>query len=82
MPVCGYVVLPVPGATARLAARLAAIPGCEPTPAEQGDLLILVTDTADAAEEARLQEALQQVAEIECMVLAFGEITENSDVTA
>ncbi|HJP30270.1 MAG TPA: hypothetical protein QGF95_06920 [Candidatus Latescibacteria bacterium] len=75
MPVCSYLVFPQPDAEG-LAARLAALPGCETMPADNADLLILVTDTPDPEAEEELQDKLQNVPGIQCMVLTFGDIDE------
>ncbi len=75
MPVCSYLVFPHANAV-DLSARLSALPGCEATPADNADLLILVTDTADAEAEELLQAQLADVDGVQCMVLTFGDINE------
>ena len=74
MPICSYVVFPQPGRRDELAERLAALPDCDVEPAANRDLLLLVTDTEDLAEEHRLQARLSAIDAIQCMVLTFGEI--------
>ena len=74
MPICSYVVLPAKGATTRLVARLATLPGCQVARADRHDALLLVTDTADPEEERRLTETLGGVPEIAAMMLAFGQV--------
>ena len=49
MGIRGYLVLTEPGAAAATALRIAALPGCEALPAERHDVLLLVTETEDAA---------------------------------
>lgn len=73
MPVCSYLVFPR-SAPAELAQRLRRLPGCEVTPADNADLLILVTDTADDDSEQTLQQQLRDESDIQCMVLTFGDI--------
>jgi|APSaa5957512622_1039677.scaffolds.fasta_scaffold132566_2 nitrate reductase NapAB chaperone NapD len=73
MPVCSYLVFPRPDAD-DLAQRLAALPGCEVTPADNADLLILLTETPDMAAEEQLQTQLEGVAGIQCLVLTFGDL--------
>ncbi len=80
MPVCSYLVFPHADAV-DLAARLCSLPGCDAMPADNADLLILVTDTADAAAEEQLQTELAAVEGVQCMVLTFGDINE-ADVPA
>ena len=81
MPVCSYLVFPH-GAAADLARRLDAIPDCSVSTADNADLLILVTDTADSDAEARLQERLDAEADIQCRVLTFGDIAPDAGTQA
>jgi nitrate reductase NapAB chaperone NapD len=74
MPVCSYVVIPEPGSAAAVAARLAALPGCETVRAENRDVILLVTDTSSDAEEAALRRALDATPGILTIVLAFGDL--------
>jgi nitrate reductase NapAB chaperone NapD len=74
MPVCSYVVIPREGAVAAVEARLLALPGCEVVRAENRDLLLLVTDTADAEQEQALTRTLESMDGIASMVLTFGEL--------
>lgn len=74
MPVCSYVVFPRPGAATRLAEHLAALPGCQVEPADNRDLLLMVTDTPDAEAEHALRDRLESLEDVLGMVLAFGEI--------
>lgn len=77
MPVCSYLVFPRPGVTA-LGDRLASLEHCDVAPAENEDLLILVTDTPDQQAEESLQETLRAEREIGCMVLTFGDIASDA----
>ena len=74
MPVCSYVVHPVPGRMHSLTKTLNSMKGCEVTPAKEHELLILVTETNSPQEEYALQEKLTHQDDIECLALAFGEI--------
>ena len=47
MPVFSYLAYPVPGEKEALLNELAAIDYCETTPADNQEILILVTDTPD-----------------------------------
>jgi nitrate reductase NapAB chaperone NapD len=85
MPVCSYLVIPETGAVERLAARLAALPGCEVAPAENRDLLLLVTDTPDTETDRKLRRTVEDMEGIHALVLTFGEIdpeTEEADTLA
>jgi len=74
MAICSYLVIPRPGETDTLCRHLGALPGCEVTPAENCDLLVLVTDTPDRAGEERLRDRIQRLDGIQALVLTFGEV--------
>jgi nitrate reductase NapAB chaperone NapD len=74
MPVCSYLVIPEEGATEEVAARLGALPGCDVAPAENRDLLLLVTDTPGPEEDTALRDRLEAMEGIHALILAFGEI--------
>ena len=72
MPVCSYVVFPRPGQTRELATQLAALPGCSAEVPEEGEVLVLDTDTVTDAHEKALQADLRELEDIHCMVMTFG----------
>jgi nitrate reductase NapAB chaperone NapD len=74
MPICSYLVMPEPGATDAVRERLSALPGCDVLQAENRDLLVLVTDTADRAAEAALRARVEALEGIGALVLTFGEV--------
>lgn len=74
MPICSYLVLTASGAADALATKLAVLPGCEIFPAENRDLLILVTDTPGPAEDEELRLSLLELNGIEALLLTFGEL--------
>jgi nitrate reductase NapAB chaperone NapD len=74
MPTCGYIVFTRPGSRDTVAERLRGIEGCEVVPAENRDVLLLVTDAAGAEADDRLRRDVEAIADIECLVLSFGEI--------
>ena len=74
MPVCSYLVIAAEGEAAAVAAQLTRLRGCEVTPAENGDVLILVTDTAGAAEDTDLRDHLGEIEGIQALLLTFGEL--------
>jgi hypothetical protein len=51
MPAFSYLAYPVPGAKKELLTDLAALDYCEATPADNQEILILVTDTPDENKE-------------------------------
>ena len=80
MPICSYVVHPVSGRKRHLVETLKSIKGCEVTPANNHELLLLVTETSSPQEENVLQEKLKHQNDIECLALAFGEIHASPEV--
>ena len=74
MQICSYLVYPVKGKYKTLEKRLLSLPGCEVVPAENKDVLILVTETKGKAEENKLQKSLKQIKEIQCLALTFGSV--------
>ena len=59
MPVFSYLAYPKSGAKEALLNELAALDGCEVRPAENEEILILVTDTPDEKSEKTLQRNLR-----------------------
>ncbi len=74
MPVCSYLVAPDDGCRDDVALALGKISGCDVVPAENRELLLLVTDTADLAAEAELRASIESIPGVRGMVMAFGEI--------
>jgi nitrate reductase NapAB chaperone NapD len=74
MPVCSYVVIPEPGATAAVQERLSTLPGCETVRAENREVLLLVTDTDSAEQEEQLRRRVEATPGILTVVLAFGDL--------
>jgi nitrate reductase NapAB chaperone NapD len=72
MPVFSYLAYPASGLKARLIEDLAALDFCEVTPAENEDVLILVTDTPDEETEKKLQEKLKTIKSLESLGMTFG----------
>lgn len=77
MPICSYLVFPQSGTRQRLTEALVQLPGCEVFPADnRDDVMVLVTETKTPDDEDVLQNALKAMADIQCLVLTFGEIAE------
>jgi nitrate reductase NapAB chaperone NapD len=74
MPVFSYLVIPSAGEMASVRARLSALPGCDVAEAENRELLVLVTESADLAAEAALRQEVENIDGIRALVLTFGEI--------
>ena len=72
MPVFSYLAYPKPGAKEALLNDLAALDYCEATPAENGEILILLTDTPDEKSENALQKKLKTLKSLESLGMTFG----------
>ena len=74
MPVCGYVVVPEPGESAPLARRLREEDGCEVVPAQNDEMLLLVTMSDSLDEDAALRRRVEALPGIQALLMTFGEI--------
>ena len=72
MPVFSYLAYPAPGSKQQLIDDLAALEYCEVTPADNEEILILVTDTPDENREQELQKKLKQVKSLKSLGMTFG----------
>ena len=76
MPIFSYLAYPVQGAKEQLVKDLTALDFCEVTPAENEEVLILVTDTPDEETEKKLQENLEALESLESLGMTFGHTDE------
>lgn len=76
MPVFSYLAYPVSGSKEQLFIDLAALDFCEVTPAENEEVMILVTDTPDEEAEKKLQEQLKALESLESLGMTFGHTDE------
>ena len=74
MPVFSYLAYPVMGAMKLLLDELAALDYCEVTPAENDELIILVTDTPDEKREKELQKKLKNLKSLRSLGMTFGHV--------
>lgn len=74
MPICSYLMIPEPGTKARVQERLDGIAGCEVVPAENRDILILVTETEDRTAEDALRARLETLDGVRALMQTFGEV--------
>ena len=72
MPIRSYLAYAVPGRRDALAGALATLDGCEVTPAENYDVLLLVTDTPHEHAEQALQAALGGLPDLQSLTLVAG----------
>jgi nitrate reductase NapAB chaperone NapD len=76
MPIFSYLAYPIQGAKEQLINDLAALDFCEVTPAQNEEVLILVTDTPDEKTEKALQKKLQEIKSLESLGMTFGHTDE------
>ena len=74
MPVFSYLAYPKPGAKLELLNDLAALEHCEATPADNQNILILITDTPDDETEKKLQIKLKNLKSLESLGMTFGHV--------
>jgi nitrate reductase NapAB chaperone NapD len=72
MPILGYIASPKSGAKQNLLQELNALQYCEAFPADNIDILILVTDTPDKETEEKLQQQLKDIKTLESLSMTFG----------
>ena len=72
MPIMSYLAYPVTGARETLATELAAFPECEVVPAQNQEVMILLTDTCDQENEKALQSKLEKVKSLQCLAMVSG----------
>ena len=72
MPVFSYLAYPAQGAKEELLKDLAKLDYCEAVPAENKEILILVTDTPDDKKEKELQKKLKELKSLESLGMTFG----------
>jgi len=72
MPIKSYLVHPAKGKKAALAAELAHMKHCEVLPAENEDVLILITETDSKQEEEALRQNLEKLRDIKLLALVSG----------
>ena len=74
MPVFSYLAYPKRGAKEQLLKDLASLDYCETTPAENEEVLILVTDTPGEDQEKALQKKLKKLNSLESLGMTFGHV--------
>ena len=72
MPVFSYLAYPEKGAKEQLLKDLSTMQYCEATPADNKDILILLTDTPDDATEKTLQKQLKALKSLQSLGMTFG----------
>jgi hypothetical protein len=74
MPVFSYLAYPKQGVKNELLNDLTALDYCEATPADNENILILITDTPDEETETALQKKLKELKTLESLGMTFGHV--------
>ena len=77
MPVFSYLAFPTEGEKETLRAALEATDHCEIIPAENQDVIVLITDTPDKESDKRLQAQLKQLSCLQSLSMTYGHADEN-----
>ena len=72
MPVFSYIACPRSGEKGTLMQQLNRMKHCEAFPADNAEILILVTDTPDDKTEKQLQKKLNKLESLESLSMTFG----------
>ena len=72
MPIKSYLAYPAQGKRTELERALNKMPGCDVINAQNRDLLILVTETADKKSEEALETRLEALPELQWLALVAG----------
>ena len=72
MPIFSYLAIPRENARDSLCAELSGLKYCQVIPAENQDVVILVTDTPDETIEKHLQKTLKNLQSLQSLSLTFG----------
>lgn len=72
MPIFSYLALSKEGARDLLCTELSNLEYCQVIPADNKDIVVLVTDTPDENIERNLQKKLKELPSLQSLSLAFG----------
>ena len=72
MPIFSYLAIPKKDARETLCEELSALEHCQIIPADNQDVVVLVTDTPDDHIEKQLQHSLKSLPSLQSLSLAFG----------
>jgi nitrate reductase NapAB chaperone NapD len=72
MPIKSYLAHPHTGKKQHLIAALSAFEECEVMPAQNEDVLVLVTETSDDASEELLKEKIEKIESLKLLAMVSG----------
>lgn len=74
MPTCSYLLFAREGKKESLIDRLGEFSGCEVQPADDEDVVLLVSETSDMDEQKEFEDQLEDISSIKMLAQTFGEI--------
>ncbi len=72
MPVFSYIAYPVAGEKQRLCRELAALEHCQVIPADNEEIVILVTETCNREQEEKLHTRLNKIESLQSLAMTYG----------
>ena len=72
MPIKSYLAIPRAGQLNNMVYHLNRMDGCEAIPADNREIAILVTDTANPETDRCLYKSLETLASLQCLTLVYG----------
>lgn len=72
MPILSFLALPQAGAMEQLCSDLSTMEYCEIIPADNQEVIVLVTDTPDEKAEQNLQKLLKNLPSLQSLSMTFG----------
>ena len=72
MPICSYLLTPRQGKLDVVIKALTQLPEVEVYPAQDRELLVIVTETASQEQEDSLNDRMNAIEGIDCLALSFG----------
>ena len=79
MPITSYLAHPQEGKKSELIEALTSFKNCEVIPAENKDVLVVVTETRNTEEENNLKEKIETLASLKLLALVSGFNTPQND---
>lgn len=73
MPVFSYIAYPAAGEKDRLCRELVALDHCQVIPADNEDIVVLVTETSGTEEEKDLQARLKKIESLQSLAMTYGQ---------
>lgn len=72
MPIKSYLAHPLEGKKEALQEAISLLNGCEIIPAENKDVLVVITETKDDAEDIKLKETIETIKSLKLLALVSG----------